>query len=141
MWGSVASVLIRAHRWRIPPESCEGVLPENSSRPYRERRSFTWSVCALSFTPLVSRPNVTFPQMVRHGKRWSFCSIYPILGDGPVTGSPSMRTLPEDGASSPAIIDSSVDFPQPDGPTMLMNSLSCMVSEISRMAQTSPSGV
>ncbi len=36
----------------------------------------------------------------------------------PVSGSPSTRTLPLDGASSPAAMLSSVDLPQPLGPTI-----------------------
>ena len=37
----------------------------------------------------------------------------PMSRRGPVTGLPASTTLPEDGGSSPAMIFSSVDLPQP----------------------------
>src|SRR5262245_24369214 len=43
-------------------------------------------------------------------------------GGGAVTGAPRNDTSPALGAVSPATICSSVDLPQPDGPTMATNS-------------------
>ena len=42
---------------------------------------------------------------------------------------PSIYSSPELISSSPAIIRSVVDFPQPDGPTSTMNSLSSIIME------------
>ena len=40
----------------------------------------------------------------------------------PVTGLPPMRISPAAGVRKPAMMLSSVDLPQPDGPTMQTNS-------------------
>src|ERR1700753_3995634 len=44
------------------------------------------------------------------------------LGATELTRRPSMRISPEETDSSPAIIASNVDLPQPEGPTSAMNS-------------------
>src|SRR5690348_854477 len=44
------------------------------------------------------------------------------FGATELTSLPSMRISPEDTVSRPAIMASSVDLPQPDGPTRAMNS-------------------
>ena len=46
----------------------------------------------------------------------------PEILSGPVTGAPSMRILPIDGILSPVVSFMKVDLPQPEGPTMAMNS-------------------
>ena len=51
----------------------------------------------------------------------------PRSGPGRVTALPSSNTRPSLGASRPATILSSVDFPQPDGPRMVMKSLAATV--------------
>ena len=55
------------------------------------------------------------------------------------TRSPPMIRSPEVMSSSPAIIRSAVDFPQPDGPTRIMNSPSPMSRSIAFTA-SKPSG-
>ena len=46
----------------------------------------------------------------------------PEIFKGPVTGAPSMVMRPLDGIFSPVVSFMKVDLPQPDGPTMAMNS-------------------
>ena len=46
------------------------------------------------------------------------------VGAGPMTGSWSISTVPDVGMSSPAMMFSSVDFPQPEDPTRHTNSRS-----------------
>src|SRR5579872_5313547 len=46
----------------------------------------------------------------------------PLSSLGPSTGFSSITTCPDVGFSRPAMIRSSVLFPQPEGPTMLTNS-------------------
>src|SRR6185369_14574029 len=53
--------------------------------------------------------------------------------------SPPMRSSPEVMSSSPAIMLSVVDFPQPDGPTRMMNSPSA-ISRSMPCTATVPSG-
>src|SRR5438105_1578724 len=55
-----------------------------------------------------------------------------------VTSSPSSRTLPDDGSSSPAIMRSVVVLPQPEGPSSTKHSPSAMVNEDARTAVKSP---
>ena len=78
--------------------------------------------------------------MLRHSNSWSRWGMNPTFREGPHTGSPSNSRLPPESRSSPANADSRVDFPQPEGPTMLQNSPSCTSKETSRSASTSPSG-
>ena len=46
----------------------------------------------------------------------------PDIFSGPFTGWPSIRILPMDGIFKPVVSFMKVDLPQPDGPTMAMNS-------------------
>ena len=50
-----------------------------------------------------------------------------------------MRMVPPLGSISPATIFSSVDLPQPDGPSTQTNSLSAMRTEMDDSATISPS--
>ncbi len=51
------------------------------------------------------------------------------LGSRSLTTLSPMRSSPDEIVSSPAIIRSAVDLPQPDGPTSTKNSLSAMSSD------------
>ncbi len=62
-----------------------------------------------------------------------------IPGSRALTASPSIRTVPPVTDSSPAIIRSSDDLPQPDGPTMTMNSPSATSRETPSTAGGLPS--
>ncbi|MHC2523904.1 hypothetical protein ACVIEM_000989 [Rhizobium leguminosarum] len=55
-----------------------------------------------------------------------------------VASLPSMTILPPETSSSPAISRSSVDLPQPDGPTKTTNSPSLMSRSIEGMTLASP---
>src|SRR5688500_18802243 len=56
-----------------------------------------------------------------------------------LTTSPPIRSSPSEMSSRPAIIRSAVDFPQPDGPTRIMNSPSSMFRSMDLTA-SKPSG-
>src|ERR1700730_18294989 len=58
---------------------------------------------------------------------------------GPVMALPSIATSPVLGSSNPAMMRSSVDFPQPDAPIMQTNSPRWMVRSTGASASTSPS--
>ena len=60
---------------------------------------------------------------------------------GPLTGSPSTVTVPVVGFRNPATAFSSVDFPQPDGPTIETNSPGLTWIFVSVTASTDPSMV
>ncbi len=55
-----------------------------------------------------------------------------------LTRSPSILSSPPEISSSPAIILSSVDFPQPEGPTKTQNSPSSILRSTPWMARTVP---
>ena len=74
----------------------------------------------------ISIGSITLPRMLRQGSSRAFWNTMPTLPCGFVTGSPSTRISPVDGASRPEIIFKSVDLPQPDGPTTTKNSPSLM---------------
>src|ERR1017187_10076115 len=59
---------------------------------------------------------------VSQGKDVYFWKTMPRSRPGPPTGLPSTRISPVSGWSRPAIMRSSVDFPQPDGPSRTLNS-------------------
>ena len=61
-----------------------------------------------------------------------------LAGASPVTSRPSMLMVPPLVSSSPAISLSSVDLPQPDGPTKTTNSPSSMTRSMSGMMTVDP---
>ncbi|SHX19080.1 Uncharacterised protein [Mycobacteroides abscessus subsp. abscessus] len=64
---------------------------------------------------------------VRHGNSALSWNTMPRSRDVVVTGSPSARTRPASGFSSPASARSTVDLPQPDGPVSTRISPGCTV--------------
>src|SRR6185436_19277897 len=59
----------------------------------------------------------------------------PRSGPGPRTGAPLTRTRPVVGWSRPATIRSSVDLPQPDGPSRTRKSWSSTISDVGSSAR------
>ena len=60
--------------------------------------------------------------MVRQGSSDGAWKAMPEIFSGPVTGAPSMRMRPIEGIFRPVASFMKVDLPQPEGPTMAMNS-------------------
>ena len=60
------------------------------------------------------------------------------VGPTALTTLPSMAQVPDEIVSSPAIMRSSVDLPQPDGPTSTQSSLSGMAIDTPFTASTPP---
>ena len=85
--------------------------------------------------------SITLERMLRQGSSSAFWNTMPTLPCGFVTFSPSTRTSPDVGGSRPEISLSSVDLPQPDGPTTTKNSPSLMWKSSGRSDGTSPSRV
>src|ERR671931_357692 len=61
------------------------------------------------------------------------------FGARSLTTSPAILRSPSEMSSSPAIIRSAVDFPQPDGPTRIMNSAS-RICRLMCLTASKPSG-
>ena len=66
-----------------------------------------------------------FSRTVSQGKSVYDWNTMPRSAPGAATGVPSSTTRPVVGVSRPATMRSSVDLPQPEGPRIVMKSLSC----------------
>jgi hypothetical protein len=92
--------------------------------------------------PFISSPNVTLPSAVRQGNSWAKSwNTTPRSWPYPVIGAPPRRISPAVGGMKPAMMLSSVDLPQPLGPTMQMNSEAAMSKLTVSTACTRPDGV
>ena len=107
----------------MPPESWSGNLFINSPRPTLINKSSA-SFCSSApfFSPRIFGPKVTFSIVVCHGIRAVSWKTTILSFAGPVIGVPSTSTCPVSGFSNPASKLTSVDFPQPEGPTITVNS-------------------
>jgi hypothetical protein len=72
--------------------------------------------------------------VVRQGSRLGAWKAMPLILSGPVTGCPSMWMVPRLGIFRPVVSFMKVLLPQPEGPTMAMNSPSPTCSEMSSTA-------
>ena len=110
----------------MPPDNCHGNFFSNPSSP----TSFSNALARARYFSrgnfFMSIGSITLARMLRQGSSKAFWNTMPTLPCGLVTCSPSTRISPVEGASSPEIIFSSVDLPQPDGPTTTKNSPSLM---------------
>src|SRR5882757_8878905 len=116
--GWLASTLAICTRCRIPPESWSGILSAQCRSPTRPRYSSAMAARSARPTPRIRGPNVTFDRTGSQSKRASLLwKTMPSSGPGAVTGRPSTVTEPEVVGRKPASVDSSVDLPQPLGPS------------------------
>ena len=91
--------------------------------------------------PRIFSPNSTFSRTVFQGKSEYCWNTMPRSALGPFTSSPSTVTVPAVGFRKPATAFNSVDFPQPDGPTIETNSPGLTWICVSVTAATEPSMV
>ncbi len=90
-----------------------------SSISLARRRASPWA------TPEASRPKATLSSTLMCGNSaycWNTVLTLRLYGGTLDTSWPSSNTRPWVGCSNPAIIFSSVVFPQPDGPSIEKNS-------------------
>ena len=104
------------------------------------RSSATRAWIAPRDMPLISRPKAMFCATVIQGNRAYSWNTMPRSGPGAATVRPSTSMPPRVGCEKPAMALSSVDFPQPDGPSRQTNSPRLMVKSMSLRATTSPPG-
>ncbi len=81
------------------------------------------------------------PRTLRQASSTGFWNTMPTSSGGSTTGLPATVIVPPEGSINPAISFSSVDLPQPDGPTTATNSPSAMSRSIGLRVGTSPSRV
>ena len=139
---SSASARAMATRWRMPPESSRGYLASKPLSPMGPSSPSAISRRRADATPRSSRPKPTLSSAVRHGKSpgsWKTRATF--FGFGPVTGSPSIRIVPESGRTRPPIMPSTVDLPQPLGPSSETNSRGRTVRLTPSTAGMGPLGV
>ena len=104
----------------MPPDSSRGYFapkplsPTRSSSPSMRARSGGWRRISKGSSMLRCRS--------RQGSRLASWKTMAICGSGPSTARPSTRIRPPDSPCSPAIDQSRVDFPQPEGPITQTNS-------------------
>src|SRR5205809_929590 len=136
--GRKTSARASATRCFIPPES-------SWTRAWANFSSWTVARCraTLSFrsrrgTRATRSPNSTFPVTSSHGNNAASWKTTIRSAPGPCTRLPSISTQPVVGSSRPATRLRSVDFPQPEGPTIVTNSPSRIWRFTSRRASVSP---
>src|SRR5205807_3605237 len=104
----------------MPPERSFG---KRSLKPLSESLSRSRStVVAIPSARLISRPKAMFSKTVIQGKSAYSWKTIARSGPGALTGLPKASTVPSSGAMKPAMTLSSVDLPQPDGPSRQTNS-------------------
>jgi hypothetical protein len=125
----------------MPPDSCHGYDDSEPASPTAASDDST-SEARRAFGIFFSFSGTsTLSRTVIHGNRLRPYSWKTIArpGGGPATATPSMRTVPPEGSSSPDRQRSSVVLPQPDGPTRQTSSPLSTVKVRSRRASTSRS--
>ena len=80
--------------------------------------------------PCIFKEKAILFRTVSQGKRAAFWNTIPRSGAGPSMAFPSTVKVPVVGLINPAIRRRIVDFPQPEGPTRLINSPLSIVVEI-----------
>src|SRR5471032_505272 len=118
---SKASTRAMATRWRMPPDRSFG---KRCLKSLNDSMPSSWStlavICACGM-PLISRPKAMFFSTVIQGNSAYSWNTMPRSGPGPVTSLLSAVMAPDDGNEKPAIAFSSVDLPQPEGPSRQTN--------------------
>ena len=104
-----------------------------SLSPYFFRSLITFSLVLLFNSFLISRPKQAFSSTVLQGKRESSCNMYPIFGFLILN-----FIFPLDSFKIFASIVRIVDFPQPEGPTIEINSFFLTLKLMSFKANISP---
>ena len=137
MLGSWIKARQMAARCCMPPESSRGYLPSNPFSPTMLSRRRACPLLSACSRCIILSGNSTLSRIVAQGSSTGIWKTMPVSWRGSSTTTPSMATLPEVGRIRPDARRKRVDLPQPDGPTMVMNSLSPMVSEMSSRATTS----
>ena len=129
--GAPATARAIATRWRSPPDSWTGRAAARCASPTRSRASSASRRRAPRRIPAYSSPSATLPSTLCCSARKNCWNTNPIRrARSPAssrsairaTSIPVMRTVPAVGLSRVPIRCSSVDLPDPDGPTTAISS-------------------
>src|SRR5438105_6435165 len=122
--GSLTSALAMDTRCRIPPDSSCGYECSQPLRPTSSSNSAGVAL-PLCFAPLAtSSGSSTLASAVRHGSSAGSWNTKPMSRRRRAAPAvpPRMRMSPADGGTRSATARSSVDLPQPEGPSSVRNS-------------------
>lgn len=133
--GPAASTRAICARCCMPPDSSWGRRSAASARPTSPSSSSARAFC--SDDPEYLDARRMFSCTEYHGNSVGCWNTTPRSVPGPSTGLPSTLTEPSVGSRKPASRRSSVDLPQPEGPTRHTISPSPKRRVISRSASTS----
>src|SRR5689334_20690409 len=123
------SVRRNATRWRIPPDSSAGRDRSNPVRPKRSSHGWAAARAWSRRIPLARSASAALSTAVSHGSnrsRWG------------INAAGAAATVPASGVCRPQISSSSVDLPQPLGPTTATISPAPADIETPSSAATSP---
>src|SRR5262249_55707766 len=129
--GAWISARTRATRCCMPPDSSHGERRSKPVRPTSARSSMARLVISSRASGCTSAGRSTLSSTLRQGNSTGVWNTMPMSLRGPSIGVPLSTASPWEAGSSPARIFSRVDFPQPDGPTIEMNSPSATAKSIS----------
>ncbi len=141
MRGSWTRARQMAARCCMPPESCQGYLFSKPSSRAVLMSAFARSRCVAWSRPRTSTGIMMLRMTLRQASRTGLWKTMPTSSGGSTTALPPTSIDPLVGSSRPATSLSSVDLPQPEGPTTAMNSPSPISRSIGRSVGTSPSRV
>ena len=129
--GAPATARAIATRCRSPPDSWPGRRAARCASPTRSRARSASRRRPPRRTPAYSSPSATLPSTLCCSARWNCWNTNPIRAARTAASSrsairatsrPVTRTVPVLGVSSVPIRCSSVDLPDPDGPTIAVSS-------------------
>src|SRR5712692_2533516 len=139
--GSIDRARAMPTRCFMPPEISCGYLCSACPSCTSSRAQCTRSLSTAFFAVAPNTRSTarwTFSKQVSQGSREWFWNTTPRSGPGPVTSRSASRTWPPVGLSSPVMMLSSVDLPQPECPISETNSPERMSRLISSSAQNGP---
>ena len=102
---------------RMPPESSFGYALWNPSNPTVSRIAFARSRRSSAPSPRAFSGASTFSRTVNHGNSAKLWNTIETLIVCEWIGLPCQKTSPPEGFDSPASMRSSVDLPEPEGPS------------------------
>src|SRR3982751_5411098 len=133
-----------ATRWRWPPDSSFGVRCRYCVRfrIFAARSTFCWRVATSTLASFSANDMLSNTVMCGYSAYdWNTIARSRLAEGTWVMSRPSSWIEPCVVASSPAISRSSVDLPQPDGPTKTMNSPFSICRSMPLMVRTGPNSL
>jgi hypothetical protein len=126
--------------WSATTSLRSATSPDPMARSFFRMSRARWRAAPGSI-PRTSAESSTFSRLVHQSNRTGLWNMIPMSRRGPTTGRPLKETSPALRSTRPPVILSSVDFPQPLGPTRVTNSPSSTEKVIPSSARMSRASV